>query len=145
MTSAVRESPDQSMEPEVDMPEFPVSKSAAAKSNRDAAARPAPRMASPTGSSHAEDDMLSKSWVLRLDAPHGVENQVRHALESRPDIKIQSLVVRRIPRGVCLQGTVVENDQGVDICGLVRAIDGVTEVLNHLVEYQSESKPTAPR
>jgi hypothetical protein len=47
-------------------------------------------------------------------------------------LQIASLVIRRIPNGVCLEG-VLESDAAQDVCTLARSIAGVDEVLNHLV------------
>ncbi len=65
-------------------------------------------------------------------APHGLEQAVHRRLRSQPGLQIASLVIRRIPNGVCLEG-VLESDTEHDICTLARSVAGVDEVLNHLV------------
>ncbi|HXY33683.1 MAG TPA: BON domain-containing protein [Planctomycetaceae bacterium] len=70
-----------------------------------------------------------------FDAPHRLEEAVHRRLRSQPGLRFASLVIRRIPNGVCLEG-VLESDAEHDICRLVRSIDGVAEVLNHLVVRQ---------
>jgi hypothetical protein len=67
-----------------------------------------------------------------FEAPHGLEQAVHRRLCSQPGLSISSLVIRRIPNGVCLEG-VLESDADQDVCHLARSIAGVDEVLNHLV------------
>jgi len=68
----------------------------------------------------------------RFEAPHGLEQAVHRRLCSQPGLQIASLVIRRIPNGVCLEG-VLESDAALDICTLARSIAGVDEVRNRLV------------
>ncbi|HET6325022.1 MAG TPA: BON domain-containing protein [Planctomycetaceae bacterium] len=70
-----------------------------------------------------------------IDAPHGLEEAVHRRLRSQPGLQIASLVIRRIPNGVCLEG-VLECDAEQDVCNLARSVAGVDEVLNHLVVRQ---------
>jgi osmotically-inducible protein OsmY len=65
-------------------------------------------------------------------SPHRLETAVRRRLLSQPNLRFSSLVIRRIPKGVCLEG-VLESDADLDVCNLVRTVAGVDEVLNHLV------------
>jgi hypothetical protein len=67
-----------------------------------------------------------------VDVPHGLEHAVHRRLRAQPGLRIASLVIRRIPNGVCLEG-VLESDPGQDICNLARSVAGVDQVLNHLV------------
>lgn len=64
-------------------------------------------------------------------APHGLEQRVRFELESRH--AFASLVVRRIPGGVCLQGVLDVGDDLPDVDALARRIAGVERVLNQVV------------
>jgi hypothetical protein len=68
-------------------------------------------------------------------APHRLEQTVQRYLLSHPDLRFSTLVIRRIPNGVCLEG-VLESSANLDICGLARSVAGVNEVLNHLVVRQ---------
>ncbi len=70
-----------------------------------------------------------------IGAPHGLEQAVHRRLRSQPGLQIASLVIRRIPNGVCLEG-VLEGETDHDICNLARSVAGVDEVLNHLVVRQ---------
>jgi len=66
------------------------------------------------------------------DAPHRLEQAVQRRLLAHPELRFSSLVIRRIPNGVCLEG-VLENDAELDVSSLARSVAGVQEVLNHLV------------
>ena len=88
------------------------------------------------GSSRAFVEPAEPSFLPRcLAAPHGLEEAVHRRLRSQPGLRIASLVIRRIPNGVCLEG-VLENDADQDVCNLARSVAGVDEVLNHLVIRQ---------
>ncbi len=64
---------------------------------------------------------------------HQLEADVRRALLSSEGLDIASLVVRRLPNGVCLEGVINVNSDDVDVCKAVRQLSGVGEVVNHLV------------
>ena len=69
-----------------------------------------------------------------LDDPaHHIEQEVRRRLMATPRLKIDSLVVRRIDQGICLQGVVETLEANHDICSLVRTVDGVNRVINRLL------------
>jgi hypothetical protein len=70
-------------------------------------------------------------------APHRLEGAVRRHLLSHPKLQFSTLVIRRIPNGVCLQG-VLEDSVDLDVCSLARSVAGVNEVLNHLVVRQRQ-------
>jgi len=76
------------------------------------------------------DELLADSWCLR--SPHRLEHAVQRRLLSHPELRFSSLVIRRIPNGVCLEG-VVESSGDLDVGNLARTVAGVDEVLNHLV------------
>jgi hypothetical protein len=88
------------------------------------------------GSSRAFVEPAGQSDALRcFDAAHGLEQAVHRRLRSQPGLEIASLVIRRIPNGVCLEG-VLESDADQDVCNLARSVAGVDAVLNHLVVRQ---------
>ncbi len=88
------------------------------------------------GSSRTFVEPAGQSNASRgFDAPHGLEQAVHRRLRSQPGLKIASLVIRRIPNGVCLEG-VLEGDPEQDVCNLAKTVAGVDEVLNHLVVRQ---------
>lgn len=64
---------------------------------------------------------------------HQLETDVRRALLMSEGLDIASLVVRRLPNGVCLEGVIRVNSDDVDVCKAVRELSGVGEVVNHLV------------
>lgn len=67
--------------------------------------------------------------------PHQLERAVLHELLSHPEVVFSSLVVRRTPGGVCLQGVVECESTGIDVCSIVRRIAGVDQVLSQLVMH----------
>jgi len=68
-----------------------------------------------------------------MAAPHGLEQEVHARLSQHPDLVVKSLVVRRIPNGVCLEGRVEVPDDNYDLFQLIRDIPGLDEMVNHLV------------
>ncbi len=67
------------------------------------------------------------------DSARQLEADVRRALLSEEGLDIASLVVRRLPNGVCLEGVIRVNGDDVDVCKAVRQLVGVGDVRNHLV------------
>ncbi len=72
--------------------------------------------------------------------PHHIEHEVQRQLLSRPELQFSSLVIRRMPNGVCLEGVLEVENEAPDICELVRRVCGVNEVLNHLVVRRAVSE-----
>lgn len=64
---------------------------------------------------------------------HSLECEVFRTLREHPQVRIASLVVRRIPQGVCLQGVLESDPVQVNLQQLLREIDGVEHVVNQLV------------
>jgi len=73
--------------------------------------------------------------------PHQVEQEVRRALLSQPNLHFASLVVRRIADGVCLQGILQTDVESPDVCSIAQRVSGVNCVLNHLLIAPSRSFP----
>ncbi len=65
--------------------------------------------------------------------PHLMESGVRRQLMANPGLSVSSLVVRRIPNGVCLEGVVHVHDDQADVDSIARQVLGVKEVQNHLL------------
>ncbi len=65
--------------------------------------------------------------------PHSIESGVRRELLANPGFSVSSLVVRRIPNGVCLEGVVHVHDKKADVGSVARQVMGVKEVQNHLL------------
>lgn len=76
--------------------------------------------------------MLSAPRSPQSDPDLQLANDVRRALLSEDGLQIASLVVRRIPNGVCLEGIVRVSGDDVDVCKSVRKLSGIGEILNHL-------------
>lgn len=72
--------------------------------------------------------------------PHQVEYDVRRRLLSHPRLRFDTLVVRRIADGVCLQGVLETDSDMTDVERAVAAVKGVHRVMNRLV-----SKRPAPK
>lgn len=64
---------------------------------------------------------------------HDIETSVRRELMAVPGVTVSSLVVRRVPNGVCLQGILRCPDASFDICDAVRRVPGVHQILNQMV------------
>lgn len=67
------------------------------------------------------------------DARNQLAADVRRALLSEDGLDIASLVVRRVPNGVCLEGVIRVHGDDVDVCRAVRKLAGIGQILNHLV------------
>ncbi len=84
-----------------------------------------------------DDPVPADSGVFRELGPlrpHSLERQVQRKLLAQPNLRFSSLVVRRTPAGICLEGVLTETD-GSDICSLARQVEGVEHVLNHLLVH----------
>ncbi len=77
------------------------------------------------------------------DACNQLASDVRRALLSENGLDIASLVVRRVPNGVCLEGVVRVNGDDVDVCRAVRKLAGVGEIMNHLVVCWNCPEPSS--
>lgn len=73
--------------------------------------------------------------------PHQLELEVRRRLMAEPSLNFDSLVVRRIRNGLCLEGVLETSDDASDVSRLVRGICGVPQVLDHLVIHQRRELP----
>lgn len=72
----------------------------------------------------------------------GLEPVVRGILTDCNGFRIDRLVVRRTPEGLCLDGVIRTSEGHANIAELVRAATGVTEVLNRLVVFHEDPLPT---
>lgn len=64
---------------------------------------------------------------------HELDAEIRRALCAENGVDIGGLVVRRLPNGVCLEGVIRVSSDDFDVCSAVREIEGVGEIVNHLV------------
>jgi hypothetical protein len=83
----------------------------------------------------AESTLVGSEGVAvpDLDAPHALEREVHRRLQSQPGLDIKSLVVRRLPNGVCLEGRIEAENDAVDLRRLMSGLAGVDELVNHIV------------
>ena len=73
------------------------------------------------------------SPAMLASSPHEVEYEVQRRLQSHPDLKFSRLHVHRCQEGVCLEGFLDSNEYEIDLCDVVRSVEGVTGVLNRVV------------
>ena len=76
---------------------------------------------------------------LRHDGPHDLECLIQRTLQARPGLRFANLKVHQCPQGICLEGLLEANDDGVDLVELVNEIAGV-QVINHVV-----MRPKSPK
>ena len=76
---------------------------------------------------------------LRHDGPHDLECLIQRTLQARPGLRFSNLKVHQCPQGVCLEGLLEANEDGVDLVELVNEIAGV-QVINHVV-----TRPQIPK
>lgn len=82
----------------------------------------------------ADLDCLSPDDSVLIDmGKHRVECAVQKELLSHPSLHFTSLVVRRTPNGVCLEGMLEAGADSPDPCHLARSVAGVSEVINRLM------------
>lgn len=82
------------------------------------------------------------SPVLK-DSDHQLERRIQRVLQELPGITFDSLVIRRLPSGVCLQGYATIEDHNLDLGCVAREIVGVGEVLDRIVAIRRP--PVPPR
>ncbi|MCP4782960.1 MAG: hypothetical protein GY903_25540 [Fuerstiella sp.] len=74
-----------------------------------------------------------RSAVRQAEPPHALEALVHRELLSDRRMDFSSLVIRRIPNGVCLQGVVEIDEPETDVSGPALRVRGVANVQNRLV------------
>lgn len=80
-----------------------------------------------------QTDAPRRSQTEPAPQPHCIESGVRRELLANPGLSVSSLVVRRIPNGVCLEGVMQIHDDQADVDSIARQVIGVQEVQNHLL------------
>jgi hypothetical protein len=75
------------------------------------------------------------------DPDHQLERKIQRVLHDLPGVTFDSLVIRRLPSGVCLQGYATIEDLDLDLGLIARGIDGVGEVLDRIVAIRRNSLP----
>lgn len=72
------------------------------------------------------------STILNSAGPHDLECLIQRGLQAYPGLKFSRLTVHKCQHGVCLEGLLESNEDGLDLCDLVNEIAGV-EAINHVV------------
>ncbi len=75
----------------------------------------------------------TSTTALPSRSAHQLEAEVRQALSAGNGVDIGGLVVRRLQNGICLEGVIRVCSDDFDVCSAVREIEGVGEIVNHLV------------
>lgn len=78
------------------------------------------------------DDSTTAVSPLPIDH-HLLEFDVQHRLRTVPGLDFETLVIRRVPDGVCLEGVLKSGEGDPDLTDLVRQVAGVTRVLDRIV------------
>ncbi len=73
------------------------------------------------------------SPVAVAHSPHEVEFEVQRRLQNHPGLIFSRLHVHRCEQGICVEGFLESNEYEVDLCEVVRSVEGVTGVLNRVV------------
>jgi hypothetical protein len=76
-----------------------------------------------------------------VDSKHDLARRVQQKLNSQPALKFQSLVVRQIEGGICLEGVLESNDSLPDVKRLVRSVANVDRILNRLTVRLPDKPP----
>ena len=94
----------------------------------------------PSSSSATEIDSADSSALARLGipaervpVPHEIEHEVQRRLQNHPALKFTRLHVHRCEAGICVEGFLESNEFEIDLCDVVRSVEGVTGVLNRVV------------
>lgn len=77
--------------------------------------------------------------VTELD--HELERKIQRVLRDLPGVTFDSLVIRRLPAGVCLQGYATIEADEIDLGLIARRIEGVGDVLDRIVSIRRNSLP----
>lgn len=80
-------------------------------------------------------------WPVVTDPDRQLERTLRRVLQNLPGVTFESLVIRRVPSGVCLQGYAIIDDGDLDLGMIAQGIDGVGDVLDRVVAIRRTSLP----
>lgn len=72
---------------------------------------------------------------------HQLERQIQRVLQDLPGVTFESLLIRRVPSGVCLQGYATFEDGDLDVGRIARGIDGVGNIVDRIVTIRRNSLP----
>lgn len=77
--------------------------------------------------------------VATRNDPHELECLIQRRLQSHTGLKFSRLTVHKCAQGVCLEGLLEANEDGIDLCELVTEIAGVTAI-NRVVMRPAKPK-----
>lgn len=82
---------------------------------------------------------LVNAQVGSAAGPHELECRIQRGLQAHPGLKFVRLTVHQCPQGVCLEGLLETNEDGIDLCDLVNEIAGV-KAINRVVSQPAKPK-----
>lgn len=68
---------------------------------------------------------------------HDVESEVRRKILAMDGLTVRSLVVRRIPDGVCIQGVVCSAGSQTSLRKVIAALPGIRQILDRTTICES--------
>lgn len=75
-------------------------------------------------------------------APHEVECEILHRLQSHPSLKFTRLSVHQCDKdSIFIEGTLESNDDNIDLCDVVRGVHGIKIVVNRVNNIHPVRKP----
>ena len=82
---------------------------------------------------------IAKAVGVTSTGPHDLECLIQRGLQAYPGLRFARLTVHQCPQGVCLEGLLETNEEGIDLCELVNQIAGV-KALNRVVNQPAKPK-----
>lgn len=79
------------------------------------------------------------SVAAEIRQPHELECLIQRRLQTQAGLKFARLTVHQCPQGICLEGLLESNDEGLDLSDLVKQIARVA-VINRVV-----MRPATPK
>lgn len=79
------------------------------------------------------------STAATQPGPHDLECRIQRTLQSHPGLKFSRLTVHQCQQGICLEGSLEESSDDVDLCELVSQIVDVN-VINHVVSQKNKAR-----
>ncbi len=106
-----------------------------------------PHFATYPHQSDCQDSIGATSVSDPLLSQHEIEQSIWRELQSMPHVHFSSLTVRRVRDGICLQGVMETEDEvsALDICGLIRRVAQIENVVNQLLVREPSRTGRVPR
>jgi hypothetical protein len=93
----------------------------------------------PVGEAPSASISVTKTVLSPIAGPHELECRIQRGLQSYPGLHFSRLTVHQCSEGVCLEGLLETNEEGIDLSDLVSQIAGV-KVINHVVNHPAKPK-----